>query len=356
MRKKVVRVGSLKLKEGLPLVVKGMIKSSLEDRGRVFKEARKLKEEGAQIIRVAVEKEEALELIEPLKEATELSLEADIHFNYNLALASLEKNIDCLRLNPLNIYKKAQVRKIIRKAKEKLIPVRVGVNSGGFRKKMKDEALAQAMVKKLISYVRLLEEEGFNDILVSAKAESCLATILANQTLSKRLPYPINLGLTATGPFFEGLIKSSLTLGILIYQGIGSSLRVSLNSDSYQEVRVARWILQALGKRRFYPEIISCPSCSRCKVDLRRKVEEFKEIIYKNKDKLYNKNVRVALMGCMVNGPGEASSSDAGVAFGKRKALLFSRGKIIKRIKEHQALESLLSLLRRRLNNGEGPS
>ncbi len=347
MKRRIVKIGNIKLGGNFPIVVKGMIKSPLEEERKVLREAQKLKEEGAQILRIAIEKESDLKLIEVLKKSTELPLEADIHFNYNLALLALEKNIDCLRLNPSNIYKRPQVRKIAKKAKENSIPIRVGVNSGGFRKRMSKDELASAMVRRVFSYISLLEEEDFKNILVSAKADSCLSTILANQILYKKLPYPINLGLTATGPLYEGLIKTSLSLGILIYQGIGQAIRVSLNTDSWEEVRVAYWILQSLGRGYFYPQIVSCPTCSRCKVNLREKVEEFKENIYKNKDKLYNKNIKVALMGCMVNGPGEASSSDVGLAFGKKKAILFKGGKIIRTIGEEDSLSSLLYFLKK---------
>ncbi|MCD6540098.1 MAG: (E)-4-hydroxy-3-methylbut-2-enyl-diphosphate synthase [Candidatus Omnitrophica bacterium] len=347
MEKKVIRVGNLKLGGKNPIVIKGMIKSSLEDNKNFLKEVKLLKQEGCQILRVAIEKEGDLKVIDWLRNLIDVPLEADIHFNYRLALSALEKGVDCLRLNPLNIYRKPQLTKIAKLAKEKSTPVRVGVNSGGFKKKMGSRELAQAMVKKIFSYVEFLESLDFRKIMVSAKADSCLATILANQILYKKLPYPIHLGLTATGPLYEGLIKSSLTLGILIYQGIGSAIRVSLNSSSWEEVRTAGWILQSLGKGQFYPEIISCPTCSRCKVDLKKKVEKFKEMVYKNRDSLYNKNIKVALMGCAVNGPGEASTSDLGLAFAGRRALLFKRGKIIKAIEEKDSLDTLWYFLKR---------
>jgi (E)-4-hydroxy-3-methylbut-2-enyl-diphosphate synthase len=192
----------------------------------------------------------------------------------------------------------------------------------------------------------MIEKFGFRKIMLSAKANSPKVTILVNQMLWRKSGYPLHLGLTATGPFYEGLIKSSVTLGILLSQGIGGALRLSLNAEPYEEVRAAKLILQALGRKVYYSEIISCPTCSRCKVDLRGKVETFRKLLYQNKNSFYNKKVKVALMGCPVNGPGEASAADIGIAFGKDFGVLFKKGKPVKRIKESQYKDVLLKALK----------
>ncbi|MBN2120662.1 MAG: (E)-4-hydroxy-3-methylbut-2-enyl-diphosphate synthase [Candidatus Omnitrophica bacterium] len=330
--KSVVRVGSLKIGANNPVVVKGMIKSSFDDRAGLIKEAKALEKEGCQILRIAIEKKQDAQIIDILKSRINIPVEADIHFDYRLAILSLEKGVDCLRLNPLNINKLKQIRQVVALAKDKDIPIRVGVNSGGFKGKRSEDLLVSSMAKEIFSYIKIMENLKFKKIMVSAKAPSARVTLKVNQLLYKKLDYPIHLGLTATGPFYEGLIKSSITLGILLYQGIGSALRVSLNSSSLEEVKAAKVILQSLGLGFFYPEIISCPTCSRCKVDLRAKVEKFKKILNSNSNNSYNKKVKIALMGCPVNGPGEASSADIGIAFGKNYGVLFKEGRPIKRI------------------------
>lgn len=338
-RKKVIKVGKVTIGGASPVVIKGMIKSCLDDERKVIKEAKDLEREGCQIIRVAVEKEKDAKIIDILRSRINIPLEADIHFDYRLALLSIERGVDSLRLNPLNIQKRTYVKEVARYALENRVPIRIGVNSGGFKKKMTDNALARGMVSKILSYVKIMEEQGLRKIMVSAKANSPAVTLLANRLLYEKLDYPIHLGLTATGPFQEGLIKSSLTLGTLLYEGIGNALRVSLNSDSLEEVRAAKIILQSLGLRSFFPEIISCPTCSRCKVNLKELVEDFKEFIYSNR--FNNKNMRIALMGCPVNGPGEASCADVGIAFGKGFGVLFKEGKIVKRVPQGQCLDIL---------------
>jgi (E)-4-hydroxy-3-methylbut-2-enyl-diphosphate synthase len=346
MKSKVIKVGRIKIGGGNPLVIKGMIKSPLNNKAKVIKEAKGLEQEGCQIVRLAVEKEADADILSALKRELTVPIEADIHFNHRLALLSLKKGADCIRLNPLNIERSAHLREVVKAAKARGIPIRVGVNSGGFRGKSSDKALASAMAKKVLSYVRIIERFKFRKIMLSAKANSPKATILVNQMLKQKSSYPLHLGLTATGPFYEGLIKSSLTLGILISQGIGSAMRLSLNADSREEVRVAKHILQALGRKVYYPEIISCPTCSRCKVDLRGKVEDFRKILYQGRNSFYNKKVKVALMGCPVNGPGEASAADLGIAFGKDFGVLFKKGKPVRRINESQYKGVLLKALK----------
>lgn len=336
---KVIRVGNVKIGGKNPVVVKGMFKGPLQDRRRLLREAELLKEEGCQIFRIAIEKKEDTDLIPFLKAQGFCPLEADVHFNPELAFLSMDKDVDCIRLNPLNISNQKIVKSIGKYARRKNIPIRVGVNSGGLRNLTSESSLVKKLFESLSFYVRSLEEAGTSQIIISAKTSSVKTTVEINRLLKKKFSYPLSLGLTATGPFKEGLIKSCLALGVLLFEGIGDTLRLSLNTSSWQEVRLACFLLQALGLRRCYPEIISCPTCSRCKVDLRKKVEELRTQIYKRR---FPVNLKIAIMGCPVNGPGEAGQADIGLAFGQKTGIIFKEKKILKKVKEEEALDSLI--------------
>ncbi|MBU1367132.1 MAG: flavodoxin-dependent (E)-4-hydroxy-3-methylbut-2-enyl-diphosphate synthase, partial [Candidatus Omnitrophica bacterium] len=224
------------------------------------------------------------------------------------------------------------------------VSIRVGVNSGGFKKQFSSpQSLARQMVKKTESYLKVLEGEGFSDIMVSLKGSDVLSTVIANRIFSQRFDYPVHLGITASGPFLQGVIKSSLGLGILLSEGIGSIIRVSLTAPSFWEVRAAKDILQFLNLRKFGPEIISCPTCSRCEVNLINVVGRFERELEKTN---FNKPLRIALMGCIVNGPGEAKQADIGAAFGKRKAVIFRKDKILGYSNEKNIVNDLLREVR----------
>ncbi len=343
--KRVVQVGGIKVGGDNPVVVKGMLKSSLNDPERVIGEASRLEKEGCEIIRVAFERKSHSGVVKRIKKTVSVPLEADVHFDYRLALSALDLGIDALRLNPMNIYKKKEIREVVRAALINKVPIRVGINSGGFRKRVSDKQLSDLMLNKISGYVRFMEKEGFKNIMLSAKTHSLSSTVLVNRSLYRKFPYPLHLGLTASGPYTEGLIKSSSALGILLYEGIGDAVRLSLNADSFEEVKAAKILLQGVSLRRFSPEIISCPTCSRCRVDLKGKVEKFKEILYKNRNSFYNKDISIALMGCPVNGPGEAVSADIGIAFGKGYGMLFKKGEVLRRVREEEALGILLKYI-----------
>ena len=312
-----VKIGNLGVGGKNPVRIKGMLKTPTKDTKGLIKEAKVLEKEGAESIRVAVREKEDASVAKLLKKHIQAPLVADVHFHANLALMSIDQGFDGIRLNPLNINKKKEVKEIAKAAKASGISIRVGVNSGGFKRKFSSpKALGFQMVKEAEAYLRALEAENFFDIMVSLKGSDVLSTIAANELFSKRHNYPLHLGITATGPFLEGVTKSSLGLGSLLHQGVGGIIRVSLTAPSFWEIRVAKYILQALNLRQFGPEIISCPTCSRCEVDLVSIVDKFKKALGKEKIK---QPVHIAIMGCVVNGPGEAYQADIGVAFGKKK-------------------------------------
>ena len=341
---KIVKIGNLGVGGKNPVRIKGMLKAPVSDTKNLIKEAKRLEKEGVEAIRIAVrEKKDAL-VNKLLKKHTTLPLVADIHFSASLALQAIDEGFEGIRLNPLNIYKKKEVKEIALAAKRAGISIRVGINSGGFRRNFSSsEALAGAMVKKVEDYLKVLERENFFDTMVSLKGSDVLSTIAANKLFVRRHNYPIHLGITATGPFLEGVTKSSLGLGSLLYQGIGAIIRVSLTAPSFWEIRTAKYILQALDLRHFGPEIISCPTCSRCEVDLINIVDKFKRALKKEEIK---RHLRVAIMGCVVNGPGEAYQADIGVAFGKRKAVIFKKDKILGQSSEKKIVADLIKEVR----------
>ncbi len=336
---RVVKIGNLSIGGKHPVRIKGMIKSPFSNRDAVLAEARQLEKEGAEAIRLAIKEEKDAALARILKKHINVPLVADIHFQYRFALAAIENGFDAIRLNPLNIEKESEVKEVAREAKKANIAIRIGINSGGFKKDFaSSQALAKQMVKVVANYIRILERERFFDIMVSLKGSDPLSTIMANELFAKDFDYPLHLGVTATGSFLSGVVKSSIGLGQLLSQGIGSVIRVSLTAPSFTEIQVAKYILQALNLRAFGPQIISCPTCSRCEVNLIQMVEKLQEKLDKVSDA---KPIRVALMGCVVNGPGEARQADIGAAFGQRKAVIFRKDKIIGRSDEKNILNDL---------------
>jgi len=337
---KPVTIGNIKIGSKYPIRIKGMLKKSLSNKDALLKEALDLKKEGADIIRVAIKNRDDSNILSYLKKNLDIPFVADIHFNYKLALEAIDAGFDGIRLNPLNIKDINGIREVIKKAKTKKTHIRVGINSGGFKKRLSKEKLANEMVKNALEFIKLLEKEEFQNISVSLKASDVSTTILANRILSKKTDYPIHLGVTATGTFLEGIVKSVLGIGILLNEGIGNILRVSLTSDSVLEIKIAKFILQALNLRYFSPEIISCPTCSRTQVDLIKIVNEFQNRL----DFLSSSNLpkKIAIMGCEVNGPGEASVADIGIAFGNKRAILFKKGKIVRVLKEDNLIEEFL--------------
>lgn len=323
---KVVRIGKLSVGGKYPIRLQGMIKTSYNNPQAVIQELKALEQAGAEIVRMAIREEKDLEIFKILRKISNTVFVADIHFQAHLAQEAIACGFDAIRLNPLNISKRKEVKEIIKKARIKQIPIRIGINSGGFKRKMNPHKMAQAMNEKVEQYLEIFKDCNFFDIMVSLKAADVLTTILANQLFRKRHPFPLQLGVTATGPYIEGIIKSAIGIGTLLQQGIGEIVRVSLNASSVEEIHIAKYILAALGKREPKYEIIACPTCSRCEVDLIKIVEDFKQKI---EGMHFKRKLKIALMGCVVNGPGEALQADIGIAFGKDKGVIFKDNSIL---------------------------
>ncbi|UCC95561.1 MAG: flavodoxin-dependent (E)-4-hydroxy-3-methylbut-2-enyl-diphosphate synthase [Candidatus Omnitrophota bacterium] len=338
-----VKIGDVKVGGRFPVRIQGMLKGNLKDKSSVLREAKRLQQEGAEVLRVAVKEAGDVALLNHLRKQVHIPLVADIHFRYKLALQAIEAGFDGIRLNPLNIHKRAQVREVVRQAKIAKVSIRVGVNAGGFKRKFANEqVLAKEMVTSGERFIRILEREDFFDTIVSMKASTVRATILANRIFSQRFNYPLHLGVTASGPFLEAVVKSSMGIGALLQEGIGSIIRVSLTAPSFWEIRVAKFIMQALGVRQFFPEIISCPTCSRCQVDLIHIVNSFQKEMLRLHQKGYAFPEKIALMGCEVNGPGEAQQADIGVAFGKRRGVIFQKGTIVGTLSEKNSVREFI--------------
>lgn len=342
---KIVKIGNLTVGFKQPVRIKAMLKTPVSQMPKLISEAKRAQKEGAEAIRIAVKEEKDAHAVAELKRHVNLPFVADIHFNYRLALHSIDSGFDSVRLNPSNIYKKHEVSEVAKSAKRNKVSIRVGVNSGGFKKNFSSsEQMASQMVSKVTNYLKILEKSDFFDIMISLKGSDILTTVAANRLFREKFEYPLHLGITATGPFLEGIIKSSIGVGILLSEGIGDIIRVSLTAPSFWEVRAAKYILQSLNLRKFGPEIISCPTCARCEVNLIKIVSDFKRELDKRK---FKKHVRVAVMGCVVNGPGEAYQADIGAAFGKKKAVIFRKDKILGYGTEATIIKDLLNELKR---------
>ncbi|HAZ09772.1 MAG TPA: 4-hydroxy-3-methylbut-2-en-1-yl diphosphate synthase [Candidatus Omnitrophica bacterium] len=344
--KRQIKVGNIKIGGGAPVSIQSMTKTDTRDIPGTIRQIKELEKSGCEIIRVAIKDLEAARAIKAIKRKINLPLVADIHFDYRLALRAIENGADKIRLNPGNIYKEDEIKEVVKLAKKRKIPIRVGANSGSIRDKGK--SAAESMVKSAIDYIKILERMDFYDIIVSLKASSVLSTIEAYKLFSKKSKYPLHLGVTAAGPVSTGIVKSSIGIGALLLDGIGDTIRVSLTGDPVEEVIAAKNILQALELRNFGPEIISCPTCGRCQVDLQSIAEQISSRLKaqgsREKYNLFPRalSFKIAVMGCEVNGPGEAKEADIGIACGKGTGVIFKKGKLIKRVKEKDIVKELL--------------
>jgi len=325
-----------------------MAKTKTEDVEDTVEQITQLEKAGCEIVRLAVRDEHDTKALKKIKSRINIPLVADIHFDWRLALKAIDSGVDKIRLNPGNIYRKEQIREITQAAKLAHIPIRVGVNSGSLRNRQSN--VGNTMAESALDYIKILEGFGFYNIVVSLKASNILDTIEAYRKIARLCDYPLHLGVTATGSPDRGAIKSSIALGSLLLEGIGDTIRISLTDDPVEEIRAARSILETLGLRRFGPEIISCPTCGRCEVDLVKLVKEFEKRLSTVNGKLLTVNsqpLKVAIMGCVVNGPGEAKEADIGVAFGKRDGLLFRNSQAIKKVSFSNCITSLLEELKK---------
>lgn len=336
-----IKIGNVEIGGDAPISIQSMVKSDTRAVDSTLNEIRKLKKAGCEIVRVAVRDKDAVSSLKRIVERAELPIVADIHFLPQLALGSIKTGVSAIRLNPGNIKRNQDIEAIVNRAKEKKIPIRIGVNSGSLS--VRSGTIAESMVKSALDYIKIFEKLGFYDIIISLKSSDVAETVEAYRKMSSLCDYPFHLGITAAGPFLSSAVKSSIGIGTLLQEGIGDTIRVSLTGDSLAEVEIAREILSSLKLREFGPDIISCPTCGRCEIDLREIVDDFKEKLKELKLENSKSSLRVAIMGCAVNGPGEAKDADIGIAGGKESGILFRKGKKVKDLKQEEFIDTLIS-------------
>lgn len=342
MRKqtKSIKVGNLLIGGNAPISVQSMTNTDTKNIPDTVSQIKRMEKEGCELVRVAVPDMESCYSLPLIKKEINIPLVADIHYDYKLALKSIEFGVDGLRINPGNIKNVEKLKLIIKSAKEKNLPIRFGINSGSLDnnilKKYK-KITPQALIESAVNMVKILEEVNYHNIIFSIKSTSVIDTIEANYIFSSKYNYPLHLGITEAGPPFQGIIKSSVGIGSLLFQGIGDTIRVSLTCDPIEEVKVGYEILKALHLRQRGINLISCPTCGRCKVDLNKIIKKVERQISN-----INKPLTIAVMGCMVNGPGEAREADIGIAYNEKYGLLFKQGDIVGKFSEKTIIKRLI--------------
>jgi (E)-4-hydroxy-3-methylbut-2-enyl-diphosphate synthase len=342
-----IRIGKILIGGGAPCSVQSMCSTDTRNIAATTQQITALAEAGCELVRCAVLDTDAAEALGTIKDAITIPLIADIHFDYKLALTALKKGVDGLRINPGNIGEKWKVQEVVQAARERSVPIRIGVNAGSLEKELLEKfgrPTAEAMVESALGHVRILEELGYDQIKISIKASDVMKTIEAYRLLSQRVDYPLHIGITEAGTTFSGTIKSSVGLGILLSEGIGDTLRVSLTGDPVDEIRVGYGILKALGLRQRGINLVSCPTCGRCQIDLVPVAEVERRL------QGITKPLTVAIMGCVVNGPGEAREADVGVAGGKGEGLLFRHGEVIRKVPEKELADALVAEVEKMAN------
>ncbi len=338
-----IQIGSLKLGKENPILIQSMTNTETSDVEATVKQILELEEAGCELVRMTINTKEAAMALPLIKRRVHIPLVADIHFDYWLALLAIEQGIDKLRINPGNIGSEEKIRLVVEAAKEKNIPIRIGVNSGSLEKHILEKygtVTADAMVESAMYHVRLLEQFSFEDIVISLKASNVAMMVEAYRKIRNLVDYPLHLGVTEAGTAFQGSIKSAIGIGALLVDGIGDTIRVSLTENPVEEIKVAKEILKVLGLRKEGVEIVSCPTCGRTEIDLISLAKMVEQEFSTEK-----RNIKIAVMGCVVNGPGEAREADYGVAGGKGIGILFQKGKIIKKVQEKDILEELKNMI-----------
>lgn len=335
-----IKVGNVFIGGDAPVVIQSMTNTDTRDAKKTLDQIKLLYNAGCEVIRCAVPDMEAAESIKEIVSKSPIPIVADIHFDYRLALKAMENGINALRINPGNIGSIDRIKAVVNMAKEKNIPIRIGVNSGSLEKDILEKyktVNAQGLVESALRHVKILEDLDFHDIVISIKSSNVSMMIDAYRLVSEKCNYPLHLGVTESGTPFKGTIKSSIGIGTLLSEGIGDTLRVSLTSDPVEEIKVAREILRALDLRKGGVEFVSCPTCGRTAINLIEIANEVEKRLEGIK-----KDIKVAVMGCVVNGPGEAREADIGIAGGKGEGIIFKKGQIIKKVKESELVDELM--------------
>jgi len=337
-----IRIGDRYIGGTEPILIQSMTNTKTQDAAATVRQIKELQEAGCEIVRVAVPDMEAAEAIKQIKKEILIPLVADIHFDYRLAVEAIKNGVDKIRINPGNIGDRERVRQVVSAAKERNIPIRIGINSGSLEKELLKKyghPTADALVESTLNSIALLESMDFDDIVISIKSSDVMLTVDSYIKASEAMNYPMHIGVTETGTVLAGAVKSSVGLGILLHKGIGDTLRVSLTGNPTEEIYVAREILKSLKLMKSGIELVSCPTCGRTNVDLIRVAEEVERRVRSIK---VRKPMKLAVMGCAVNGPGEAKEADLGIAGGKGEFLLFVKGAIIRKIPQDSIIEELV--------------
>ena len=336
---KVIQIGNKVIGGGNPILIQSMTNTKTEDVEATVAQIKELEAAGCDIIRCAVPTMEAALALKEIKKQITIPLVADIHFDYRLALAAIENGADKIRINPGNIGSEERVRAVVEAAKERNIPIRVGVNSGSLEKPLVEKyggVTAEGIVESALDKVRIIEEMGYDNLVISIKSSNVLMAVQAHELIAKKTNYPLHVGITESGTIISGNIKSSIGLGIILNQGIGDTIRVSLTGNPVEEVKSAKLILRTLGLRKAGVEVVSCPTCGRTQIDLIGLANQVENMVQK-----YDLDIKVAVMGCVVNGPGEAKEADIGIAGGKGVGMLIKKGEVVKTLPEDQLLATL---------------
>ena len=344
---KEIRIGDVVIGGNHPVAIQSMTNTKTEDIKGTVEQIHRLEAAGCEIVRCTVPTLEAAEALREIKKNIQIPLVADIHFDYRMAIAAIENGADKIRINPGNIGGEERLRAVVDKAKEHEIPIRVGVNSGSLEKTLLEKygaVTAEGIVESALDKVRMIEEMEYDNLVVSIKSSDVMMCVKAHELIAEQCPYPLHVGITEAGTVYSGNIKPSIGLGIILYEGIGNTIRVSLTGDPAEEIRSAKLILKTLGLRKGGIEVVSCPTCGRTQIDLIGLANQVEKMVQE-----FPLDLKVAVMGCVVNGPGEAREADIGIAGGKGEGLLIKKGEVVKKVKE----EELLETLRRELQNWE---
>ena len=336
---KEIHIGNRVIGGGNPILIQSMTNTKTEDADATIAQILELENAGCDIIRCAVPTMEAAEALPRIKAGIHIPLVADIHFDYRLALAAIKNGADKIRINPGNIGSTGRIKAVVDLAKERQIPIRVGVNSGSLEKEIiarYGRVTAEGLVESALDKVRIIEDLGYDNLVISIKSSDVLMCAKAHELIAKQTDYPLHVGITESGTLYSGNIKSAVGLGIILYEGIGDTIRVSLTGNPVEEVRSARLILKTLGLKRGFIEVVSCPTCGRTQIDLIGLANQVENMV-----RGIPLDLKVAVMGCVVNGPGEAAEADLGIAGGLHEGLLIKHGEIIKKVPEDQLLGAL---------------
>ena len=336
---KIIKIGDRYIGGGNPILIQSMTNTKTEDVEATVAQILALEKAGCEIIRCTVPTLEAAKALAEIKKRIHLPLVADIHFDYRMAIAAIENGADKIRINPGNIGSPENLKAVVEAAKERNIPIRVGVNSGSLEKSLVEKyggVTAEGIVESALDKVRMIEEYDYDNLVISIKSSDCMMCVKAHELLAGKTPYPLHVGITESGTVQSGNIKSAIGLGIILHQGIGDTIRVSLTGDPVEEIKSAKLILRTLGLRKGGIEVVSCPTCGRTQIDLIGLATQVEQLVEN-----YDYDIKVAVMGCAVNGPGEAKEADLGIAGGRSEGLLIRRGEIIRKIPEEKLLEAL---------------